>query len=243
MIRLIPYADADGATNMAADEVMVRIAAEQGLASLRFYGWSEATLSLGYFQAANTRLTDHRLASLPFVRRPSGGATLVHHYELTYALALPAGSSWYSAEPWMARMHRIAIEALMSLGVTHGLELSGEATLRHGDVLCFQQFTPGDILCMGRKVGGSAQKKHHRALMQHGSVLLRQSEYTPVLPGIVELTGIEIPNLVLRDAILREFVHDTDWNVKQLDWSMSERMSIDELTEAKYRSHEWNQRR
>ena len=36
---------------MAADEALLE-AASRGVASLRFYGWSEATLSLGYFQPA-----------------------------------------------------------------------------------------------------------------------------------------------------------------------------------------------
>ncbi len=242
-IRLLPYAIADGATNMAADEVMVRTAADQGSASLRFYGWREATVSLGYFQPAEARLTDRLLAALPFVRRPSGGATLVHHHELTYALALPPRPVWHSAEPWMTRIHRIAIAALASLGVTQGLALSGAAAVRHGDLLCFQQFTPGDLLCAGHKVGGSAQKKHHRALMQHGSVLLRQSDYTPALPGLRELSGIELTNDDVRDAILREFVRDTAWIIEPSDWTTPERLSIDVLAETKYRSKEWNERR
>src|SRR5437588_9911435 len=91
--RLLPYAVADGAHNMAADEVLLE-GASAGVASLRFYGWSEPTLSLGYFQSAAVRRTDPRLAALPYVRRPTGGMTLVHHHELTSALALPARSPW-----------------------------------------------------------------------------------------------------------------------------------------------------
>src|SRR5205814_9219218 len=93
--RLLPYAVADGPHNMAADEVLLESAAA-GIASLRFYGWSEATLSLGYFQPERLRHEDERLTGLPYVRRPSGGATLVHHHEVTYALALPAGPPWQS---------------------------------------------------------------------------------------------------------------------------------------------------
>ena len=89
--RLLPFAVADGPHNMAADETLMASAAA-GVASLRFYGWPEATLSLGYFQAEKLRLCDPRLAGLPFVRRPSGGATLIHHHELTYCLALPVGT-------------------------------------------------------------------------------------------------------------------------------------------------------
>lgn len=47
--RHIPYQVADGPHNMAADEVLLE-SAIAGAASLRFYGWLPATLSLGYFQ-------------------------------------------------------------------------------------------------------------------------------------------------------------------------------------------------
>src|SRR5262249_47276804 len=90
---------------MAADEVMVRTAAEYGIASLRFYGWSPPTLSLGYFQPAHARLTEPRLAGMAFVRRASGGAAIVHDHELTYALAVPPDAPWHTGGPWMRRMH------------------------------------------------------------------------------------------------------------------------------------------
>src|SRR4051794_38575411 len=93
LCRLLPFESADGAGNMAADEVLLQAAAA-GMAGLRFYEWSKATLSLGYFQPAAERLHDVKLAKLPWVRRPTGGEALVHQHELTYALALPAGLPW-----------------------------------------------------------------------------------------------------------------------------------------------------
>src|SRR5260370_24578211 len=99
-IRTLPLESADGAHNMAADQLLLRAAAE-GEAALSFYSWSEATLSLGYFQPANVRTTDPLLSKLPYVRRSSGGAALVHHCELTYALALPAGKPWQGEGSWL----------------------------------------------------------------------------------------------------------------------------------------------
>src|SRR6266498_4600611 len=118
-IRLLPFASAPGPENMAADETLVR-SAVAGVASLRLYGWSAATVSLGYFQTHAVHRADPSLGSLPWVRRPSGGATLVHHHELTYALALPAGSAWHSRAPWMLRMHRIIVAGLADLGLASG---------------------------------------------------------------------------------------------------------------------------
>ena len=110
-VRYFPLQAGDGPTNMALDEAML-LATEQGLASFRFYTWSEATLSLGYFQPAELRLSDPRLASLPWVRRSSGGAAILHHHELTYCLALPSGSEWRSQESWVCRFHHLVVKAL-----------------------------------------------------------------------------------------------------------------------------------
>jgi lipoate-protein ligase A len=111
---------------MAADEALLE-SAVGGLAALRFYGWTEPTLSLGYFQPEAARLADPLLAALPWVRRASGGAALVHHVEVTYALALPAGMPWQASAAaqrrsvpgtsWLCRMHGMVWAALAGLGV------------------------------------------------------------------------------------------------------------------------------
>ena len=58
---------------MAADEVMLE-SAVTGVASLRFYGWTEATVSLGYFQTERLRREDARLAELQFGSGQFAGA-------------------------------------------------------------------------------------------------------------------------------------------------------------------------
>src|SRR5436853_2225235 len=97
-IRLLPFAAADGPTNMAADEAMLETASERGLASLRFYTWTEPTVSLGYFQPSEGREQVPNLAALAWVRRSTGGAAIVHHHELTYSFALPSCAEWKSSE-------------------------------------------------------------------------------------------------------------------------------------------------
>ena len=48
--RLLIDPPAPGAWNMAVDEVLLETAARWATVALRFYRWSEPTLSLGYFQ-------------------------------------------------------------------------------------------------------------------------------------------------------------------------------------------------
>jgi lipoate-protein ligase A len=241
-IRLLPYAEADGPHNMAADEVLLH-SALAGVASLRFYGWSRPTLSLGYFQPESLRHSDPRLAALPFVRRASGGRALVHHHELTYALALPAGAPWQTKESWLCRMHHILSGALKHLGVT-ALGCPPEGEQRLGDFLCFQHLTAGDLLIGSSKVVGSAQRRQRGALLQHGGILLSQSPYTPALPGIHELSGRQLfsrPEVVAQ--VVNEFHSQTGWSYRIDDLTASERQSIANLVETKYSQDSWNRKR
>jgi lipoate-protein ligase A len=241
-IQLFPFEIADGATNMAADEWLLELAAA-GNASLRFYAWSVPTLSLGYFQPEAVRRTDPSLAKLPYVRRSSGGATLVHHHELTYAIALPAGFAWQpKGQSWICRMHDIIAAALRTFGVAaQAVTCGGEQKI--GDVLCFQHQTAGDLIVSGHKVAGSAQRKQRGALLQHGGILLQQSPHTPQLPGLRELTDVALSREDLCVAIRRAFQEQTQWDFREGAWTNRDCDRIRELVDQKYGSADWNVKR
>jgi lipoyl(octanoyl) transferase len=241
LVRLLPTAAADGAHNMAADEVMLQ-SAEAGIASLRFYTWSEPTLSLGYFEPEALRNGDPKLAGVPFVRRASGGATILHQHELTYALALPAGSPWQSRASWVCRFHDAIAGALEKLGVHARLAGCGQEQ-KLGELLCFQHQTAGDLLIGPHKVVGSAQRRRRGALMQHGSILLRQSPHTPDVPGINDLAGIDLSIDQLPAAIVAELQERTGWDFRPSDWTGAEREQVRSLTREKYASDSWNRKR
>jgi lipoyl(octanoyl) transferase len=226
---------------MAADQALLE-SAVHGVASLRFYGWSPATLSLGYFQSEGLRHADPRLAELPLVRRPSGGAALIHHHEVTYGLALPAGLPWQSSESWLCRMHAIIAAALKASGVAAALhDLKAEQPV--GGVLCFLHFTPGDLVLGGGKIVGSAQRRQRGALLQHGSILLRQSAYAPALPGVLELSGRALSAAELCVALEQAFQRSTGWLLEEGGWTGAELERIEHLRTTKYTQDSWNRKR
>lgn len=242
-LRSLPFATADGPSNMAADEALLETAADHGLASLRFYTWTAPTLTLGYFQPATAREAVPRLAELPWVRRSTGGAAIVHHHELTYALALPCGRRWASPESWICRFHHLLRDVLAEFGVQSHAVVCGEEQ-KLGDVLCFLHQTPGDLLVGGSKVAGSAQRKWKGALLQHGSILLRRSEFAPTLPGINDHAGREVfgPDS-LAHLLVERFPSDTGWVVESGDWAAEERARGQVIRAEKYAHLEWNGKR
>lgn len=227
---------------MAADEMLLAAAAA-GIASFRVYGWSQPTLSLGYFQASAASRASPRLSELAWVRRPSGGDALVHHHEVTYALAVPAGAPWQkTGASWLKRMHTFLIDVLAAFGVTSRL-CGDREEKKLGDVLCFLHHTPGDLLIDGAKIVGSAQRKQRGALMQHGSILLAVSPWTPHLSGIRELTGVTVPAEALTAAIAEQMAKQTGWQMIPSEWTAQERERIDALASSKYSQHAWNCKR
>ena len=204
-LRLLPFATADGATNMARDEAMLESASERGVASLRFYTWTEPTLSLGYFQPSASRESS-KFGPLPWVRRSTGGAGIVHHHELTYSFALPRNSRVeVRASRGSAGSTSLLRDVLADRGVESRVVVCGEEQ-KLGEVLCFLHHTPGDLVIGGSKVAGSAQRKLRGALLQHGSILLRTSEHAPELPGIHDLAGKELFTLGIARGVTREEV-------------------------------------
>jgi lipoate-protein ligase A len=238
----LPFHVAEGAWNMAADETLLQAAAS-GIASFRLYGWSQPTLSLGYFQSSAASRAYPRLGELAWVRRPSGGAALVHHLEVTYALALPLGAPWQRCgESWLRRMHVLLADALATLGVS--ARMCGDQEERKlGDVLCFLHHTPADLLIGEAKIVGSAQRKQRGALMQHGSILLAASPWTPQLPGIRELAGVSLSAPTLAAAVTEHLTKQTGWQLLWSEWTPSEREHIEELAAGKYSQPAWNSKR
>lgn len=241
-LALLPFSSADGPTHMAADDVLLD-AADAGRASLRFYTWTEPTLSLGYFQPAAVRLGVPGVDRLPWVRRATGGAAIVHHHELTYALALPAGKPWQDGGNWTCRFHYLIRDVLAEAGVASRAVVCGEEK-KLGEVLCFLDQTPGDMLVDGLKVAGSAQRKRRGAVLQHGSILLGRSEYAPMLPGIDEFAGREVfTPAALADRLTAALAADLGCDVVSADWSAEERERVERVRAERYAHPAWNEKR
>jgi lipoate-protein ligase A len=187
---------------MALDEALLDGSAAGEGVTLRLYAWEQPTLSLGYFQPLAQRRRHVASANCPVVRRPSGGAAIVHDAELTYSLILPAGHSLTaSARSLYREVHAALVGALESSGVPACMARA--AAMPGGTsqpFLCFQRIGAGDVMLGSAKIAGSAQRRRRGAVMQHGSLLWRRSPAAPELRGVEELVQRPLDHAQLMHA-------------------------------------------
>lgn len=270
--QLIVDPPTPAAWNMAADEWLLQRAADEGTVTLRFYQWAEPTLSLGYFQGFAQREQHAASRDCPLVRRASGGGALLHHHELTYSVAIPAGHQLARrAEDLYDAAHESLVAVLNRsvAGKSAVFSLCDPTTLPDGHTakaepfLCFLRRTRGDVLCeqqnhAGRlattpetipaghhKICGSAQRRHRGAVLQHGGILLAQSPYAPELPGVAELTGqTGITASGLREIWIEPLAERLGFDLTAaITWPESAREPIREIENSKFSDSAWLRRR
>jgi lipoate-protein ligase A len=172
-----------GPENMARDEALARRVAEATEAGgntlpafLRFYAWARPTLSFGRNEPARDRFdpTALQAAGVDVVRRPTGGRAVLHHREVTYAVAVPARALGGPRDTYR-RINEALARGLATLGAEVGLARDHPAAgLDAGP--CFDLPAGGEVVARGRKLVGSAQARLGGALLQHGSILLHDDQ-------------------------------------------------------------------
>ena len=258
--RLLITKPADGAWNMAVDEVLLGEVAETGTPILRFYTWKRPTLSLGYFQRAEDRLQHPASKSADLVRRLSGGGAILHDRELTYSLILPPTHALARhTQALYQRVHQAIVAVLNTLlSEAHS---NWQASLYQAPAvhsppvepfLCFQRRTPGDIVVSERsatldvpnhKVVGSAQRRRQGTVLQHGSILVRKSKRAPELIGFADQLD---PKLPIGPDLMRYLAETLprQLGLKPTTYALSGRLTAmaGELAGTKYGVPSWTER-
>lgn len=194
--RLLITPAADGATNMAIDEAIVR-AVSAGLVrpTLRLYAWEPPCLSLGRGQSSDE--VDRAACvrdGVHIARRPTGGRAILHTDELTYSVIAPLNEARLSGDIIASyrRLSRALLAALKHVGVnaesrldpldgseshhtqhTNGTIVHSATGIQDRNPVCFEVPSHYELTtASGRKLVGSAQMRTSDAVLQHGTIPL-----------------------------------------------------------------------
>lgn len=189
--RLIKDSYHSGFMNMAIDEAIM-IVHREGLVppTIRFYQWSPAAVSLGYFQELEKEININACQGMgiDIVRRPTGGKAVLHDKELTYSFVIRENHPLVN-DSILETYKKISggiIRGLSYLGIKAVLvplreklnntlsSNENKSEIHHSDIksICFSVPSQYEVQVEGKKIVGSAQVRKKEIVLQHGSLLI-----------------------------------------------------------------------
>lgn len=203
------------AENMAWDEALLETAASRAQPLLRFYAWTEAAATFGYFQKLQE--VEQMTPLRPLIRRPTGGGVVPHAADWTYSVIVPPTDAWYAlaAVESYRRVHDWIKAAFGRLGTPAELAPDGQSGVPGH---CFLGAARFDVLSAGMKIAGAAQRRTRSGLLIQGSI---QPPAGAVRPAFEEV--------FLREGTQR---WGLDWRPFSPDASLRRRVQL--LVEGKY---------
>ncbi len=170
--RVLVDAPASAAWNMSVDEALLLEVQRTGRPVLRLYRWEHPAVSLGYRQARPEWLPRAAPLGVEVVRRASGGGSVLHAGDLTYAVVAPVPAAGLPAD---MRGSSRWIQAWLLAGLrAAGIAAAAADPVPRAEraALCFAASTGTEIDCAGAKLVGSAQRRTRWGFLQHGSIRL-----------------------------------------------------------------------
>lgn len=172
----------NAAINMAMDESLLKWHKNGDIPpTLRFYSWNSPSLSVGRFQKVESHIDFSAVHSYDcqFVRRLTGGSSVLHDDELTYSIVVAED---HPNIPTTVRdayyiLTKGIMEGYRKLGIqTSYAYPSREEIKKKRSAVCFEQATYYEVVVDGKKLSGNAQTRKDGVLLQHGSIPMTINE-------------------------------------------------------------------
>ncbi|MDX8364266.1 biotin/lipoate A/B protein ligase family protein [Cytobacillus sp. IB215665] len=272
--RFIDSGNCSPAFNMALDEALLEWHSQGKIPpTIRFYGWSPPTLSIGYFQKIEREIDLNAVKKhgLGFVRRPTGGRGVLHDNELTYSVIV---SEKYPNMPHsVTEAYRVISEGLLEGFKKLGLDAyfaipkseEERSSLKNPrSSVCFDAPSWYELVVEGRKVAGSAQTRQKGVILQHGSILLDldedvlfslfkypnervkerlQRQFKNKAVAINELREEEVTIGEAKSAFKAGFAKGLNIDLEPYELTQDELAYVNDIATKRYENDEWNFRK
>ena len=259
--------------NMAMDEALLNFVSRGEIGPvIRFYTWSPATLSIGYFQRLKKEIDIDKVAEKGFgiVRRQTGGRGVLHDKELTYSVIVP--ESHPNMPTTVTEAYKVISQGLLEGFKNLGFETyfavprskeEREKLKQPRSSVCFDAPSWYELVVEGRKIAGSAQTRQKGVILQHGSILqdidinelfdmfifknnrLKAKMKEAFVEKAVAINDISDTHITIEEmkvAFEKGFKTGLNIELKPLQLNDLQHKEIKEL-EHKYRSDEWMYRK
>jgi lipoate-protein ligase A len=213
--RLILTGHKSAYYNMALDEAIMKLSHNQEVPTMRFYGWTPAAISIGYFQGMRDEVDIEKCNEygVDVVRRITGGGAVFHDQELTYS---------FVATEVSGILPKNILDSYRKIcgGVIAGL---GKLDLN-------ASFVPlNDIVVAGKKISGNAQTRREKAILQHGTILAAVD-----VEKMFSL--LKVPNEKLKGKL----IEDVKQRVTSIEQQLGKKVSFEQTLSAMKKGFEEN---
>ncbi|RKY46167.1 MAG: lipoate--protein ligase family protein [Candidatus Omnitrophota bacterium] len=254
--RVILDGNLSGYYNMACDEALLNLYSQKRIPILRIYGWSQPSVSLGYFQRVEEvlNLREIEKENISIVRRITGGGAILHHQEITYSLILSREdlSLPFSVKQSYSILTSFIVEFYRSIGLKPSFAYQVSSPTKKFDNFCFSSWEYFDIVIKGKKIGGNAQKRRKNLIFQHGSIPLKvnfpliKRLFKNIPQDIQEKTqGLSyflhhLNIFELREKLISSFKNTFKITLYRDKLSTQEEEEVEALLNLKYTCESWN---
>lgn len=250
--RLLLTDHSSGAMNMAIDEaVLTHISEGKSPPTIRFYGWTPPSVTIGYFQSMKEEIEVEKCKKekIDLIRRVTGGGAVFHDNEVTYSIITP--ENLFSKD--ILESYRQICQ-----GIINGLKKIGLDT----------NFVPlNDIILNNKKISGNAQTRKMKCILQHGTILVdvdvKKMFSLLLIPNekikdkmiqVVEERVTSINQEAKKDEkeytfddivriLAQGFEESLNTKLELSELSESEKEMAEKLAKEKYSTDEWNFKR
>ncbi|SEQ19543.1 lipoate-protein ligase A [Piscibacillus halophilus] len=256
----------DAAYNMAFDECLLRWHSEGKIPPvLRFYTWTPAAMSVGYFQKVEGKIHTENIKhhGFDFVRRLTGGRAVLHDHELTYSVVV---SEDHPEMPkTVTEAYRVITKGLLegyrNLGIDADMAVPEGKLQQTGSAVCFDEPSWYELVIGGKKAAGSAQTRKQGVILQHGSVPISMDDdvlfdlfafpnekvrdrskekFKEKATSMEEYLGRELSLEEVEDAFYQGFEKGLDIELVPFELTDEQKQEVKMLAKEKYESDEWN---
>ena len=202
-IRVLSTSPMSGEMNMEVDVVLSERAARDGEVQLRFFRWSEPTVTVGRTVPPEKSAAAAVLfGGARVVRRPTGGGVVFHGSEMSLSIAWPrpATALLGGLRGSYCRIQRAICDALKDCGINCFQAECGDSP---AGLMCQSSIVGGDVISpAGTKLAGGAHWHGREAVLYQGHLWLR------AMPALEEAVSARVADCfqasVRRDSLTQE---------------------------------------
>lgn len=181
MLQIFDTGISTAEENMSFDEKLLENLDPRANPILHLYDWKRPSATFGYFIKPENHLKMENAHSIDIARRPTGGGIVFHIWDLAFSFLMPAEHPRFSLST--LENYQFVNQVVLEVVETY-FSLAPTLTPQNAPSLgpdcqnfCMAKPTQYDVVCQGKKIAGSAQRRKKQGYLHQGTISLAPPDF------------------------------------------------------------------